>query len=171
MIDATSSSDIERETVGTASSETAPGRRVRCLRVSRAPADRRSSCPRRFQDRERGSAPPRGREGRSSASPGRRRACCASTGASCSLPPVRRMAFHARRDVLDQIRAAGQAFGRRRKSSRVVSGARTRTDERPPSDGDGNSQQRSTRNQRPPGRRSPSSSCRHTTSDRSRARS
>ena len=66
------------------------------------------------------------------------------------LPPVRRMAFHARRDVFDQIRAAGQAFGRRRKSSRRER-ARTRTDERPPSDGDGNSrdEHRDQRNQRP----------------------
>jgi hypothetical protein len=60
------------------------------------------------------------------------------------------MAFHARRDVLDQVCAAGQTLGRGRKSSRRER-ARTRPDERPPPDGDGNPQDehRDQRRQRP----------------------
>ena len=52
-------------------------------------------------------------------------------------PTVRRMTFHASRDVIDQIVAAGQAFWGGRKSSRRER-ARTRTDKRPPADGEGN---------------------------------
>src|SRR5439155_17751211 len=44
----------------------------------------------------------------------------------------------ARRDVLDQIRAAGHPFGRWRESS-VRDGPRPRAHERPPPDGEGNS--------------------------------
>src|SRR5262249_41858333 len=48
------------------------------------------------------------------------------------------MAFHARRDVLDQIRAAGQTFWRARNRSRRER-PRPRAHERAPPDGDGGS--------------------------------